>query len=146
MKYSPSNLMDILGQSKETIRNWSVTFARFLSPTASPTSKGQHRMYTDADLEVFFLVKEMRSRGITFDEITLSLANGERALMPTSNTLAVTQQEQMTVLQTTVSTLKTELDEQRGQNKLLERQLSEAQLKIDRLVGENAVLKSKAGE
>jgi len=33
-----------------------------------------------------------------------------------------------------------------GQIELLERQLSEAQAKIERLTGENAVLKSKAGE
>ena len=138
--------MDILGQSKETIRVWSVTFANFLSPSASPTTKGQHRLYSDADLEVFFLVKEMRSRGITFDEIALSLANGERALVPTSNTIALSQQEQLTALQTTITNLKTELDEQRGQNKLLERQLAEAQAKNDRLIGEIAVLKSKTGE
>ena len=139
--------MEILGQSKETIRVWSVTFARFLSPSASPTTKGQHRLYDDSDLAVFLLVKEMRGRGITFDEITLSLANGERALVPNDNTSALSQQEQLTALQGLITDLKTALDESRGQNKLLERQLSEAQAKIDRLVGENAVLKAgKGGE
>lgn len=84
--YTPEDLRTRLRPSKviakETIRQWSIEFAEYLSPSASPSEKGKHRLYNDDDWTVFSLVAEMKDRGVTFEEIHLALKNGQRGELP----------------------------------------------------------------
>lgn len=137
MKYSSSDLMEMFGQSKETIRLWSITFKQFLSPTASSGLKGQRRFYDENDLEVFALIRDMKMRKITFDEIALSLANGERGEPPITSSALATRQDQVLILQLQLDDTKRLLAKEseraitaEGQVALLERQLAAAQTEL----------------
>ena len=68
-------LFDVTG---ETIRAWASEFEAYMSPTAIPTTKGQTRIFTDSDVEVFALVAQLRQLGKGFDDAHLALANGQR--------------------------------------------------------------------
>lgn len=83
--YTPEDLRLRFRVAKETIRQWSIEFAEYLSPSATPVEKGKHRLYTDEDWMVFSLVAEMKDRGVTYDEIHLSLKNGQRGDAPDGN-------------------------------------------------------------
>lgn len=125
--------MQLTNQKRETIRKWSEVFAPFLSASARPKSGG-HRFYDEGDLEVMLTIKEMRSRNITFDEITLALANNERTgTIEPPKTLAVNHEEQFALLQSTVLSLQAEINKRDGHIERLESQLNAALEKIDKL-------------
>jgi len=145
VKYSPADLMSLFGQSKETIRQWSLVFKPFLSPAASSDLKGQRRFYDDNDLTVFALVHDMKLRKITYDEITLALINGERAELPVTPSTLAKQTDQALALTNQIAELRAELSSSNGQVELLKEQLADTQGRLERLIAENAVLKSRLG-
>lgn len=50
-----SDLARLFGVDRDTVKKWCYTFSEYLSDTASP-SKGQTRLFTDADLQVLALI------------------------------------------------------------------------------------------
>jgi len=64
-----------------TIRQWSRTFAAFLTPGANP-GKGETRVYTDADSRVIALIATMRQERASYENIRAALAAGDRGQWP----------------------------------------------------------------
>lgn len=103
----------------QTVRNWAEEFARHLTLGANPGS-GRNRHFTVEDMKVFALVSDMKSGGSSFDEIHLSLDNGQRGSAPAMppddvQVLALGEHQmelfkQVEELQLTVSRLKEERD------------------------------------
>jgi DNA-binding transcriptional MerR regulator len=60
-----------------TLRNWTATFAPFLSPQATP-AKGKTRSLTDHDLRVLYLVSMLRDTGLGIADISLRLKDLQR--------------------------------------------------------------------
>lgn len=79
--YTSQQLADIFSVSDESIRQWAARFASFLSGTANPGKK-RTRLFDKSDVEVLSLVNELKRRGLTFDEIELNLASGQRGAVP----------------------------------------------------------------
>jgi len=144
---------ELFNCTRETIRAWSLEFKTYLTPGANPRSN-QKRMFTEKDLRVLALVSELKDAGKLYSDIHEALSSGDRRDPPDRSTaLAPIERGKVASLQTEVAGYRQALtaaleDGQRraGQIELLERQLAEAQAKIDRLIGENAVLKSRAAE
>lgn len=59
-----------------------MEFREYLSPTATP-GKNKHRLFTEADMQVFSLVAELKKQGMTFEEIHAALKSGQRGDPPT---------------------------------------------------------------
>lgn len=135
--------MELFGISKETVRQWAIEFAQYLSPSAAPGQKGKHRQYTEDDLTVFALIAEMKERGVIFDEIHLALTNGQRGTPPGMQTAISQTTMQMVLLEKRVTELSAEVErllpfeneniELRALLKRTEEQLASAQEKIDKL-------------
>jgi DNA-binding transcriptional MerR regulator len=144
---------ELFNCTRETIRAWSIEFKTYLTPDANPRAN-QKRLFTEKDLRVLAKIAELKDAGKLYSDIHEALGRGDRGDPPdTSTALAPMERGQISKLQTEVEKYRGALsaaleDSQRkaGQIELLERQLSEAQAKIDRLIGENAVLKSKGNE
>lgn len=112
MIYTPEDLRKRFNVAKETLRQWSIEFAPYLSPSATPTDKGKHRLYTDDDLGVLALVAELKDRGVTFDEIHLALKNGQRGDVPDDpdGLALIPQQQQVALIQARVLELQDEVE------------------------------------
>lgn len=70
----PSDVSTMIGVSSVTIRKWSNEFASFLSPTGAG-GDGRHRDFTETDVRVLKLIKELRDGGRTRHDIEMSLQN-----------------------------------------------------------------------
>lgn len=81
MPYNSRHVSTLFGIANETVRAWSEEFVRYLSTTANP-GKGRHRLFTEADMAVFSLVAEMKGQGMTFEDIHVALASGQRGKPP----------------------------------------------------------------
>ena len=79
--FTTSGIQRLYDVSPQTVRNWTNEFAQHLSMSATPKT-GQRRQYTLEDLTVFTLVKEMTDKGFTYEEIAVSLGNGDRGDIP----------------------------------------------------------------
>ena len=80
-KYQSRHIQNIFKVSTETVRQWSMTFEKYLSGNANP-GKGRQRSYNDDDLKVFTTIDRMKSEGKLFDDIALHLASGQRDDLP----------------------------------------------------------------
>lgn len=98
----------------------------------------------------------MKNEGARFDDIHLALRNGQVGELPEHlNTSALATQERgrVAILQSQLAEWQ-QVATQETRNRyaaeakveLLKEQLAEAQAKIDRIMGENAVLRSKASD
>jgi DNA-binding transcriptional MerR regulator len=153
--YSSKQISTLLNITGETVRARSEEFAEFLSHLANPGTKRQ-RQFNESDLQVMVLVNDMKNTGARFADIHLALKNGQRGALPdaaATSAIATQERGRVAVLQNQLAewqALATQETngrlEAEANVRLLKEQLAEAQAKIDRLVGENAVLKSKAGE
>jgi len=133
MKYQPRHLQQLFSKSPETIRQWSLDFARFLSVDANPTSG--HRRYTDDDLQVFAYVNIRKGEGAGVDQILAELAQGTRADPPKEPAAIVAADErgEMTLLQV-------QLEQMRAVSTELRAQLEAVRTERDKALGalENA--------
>lgn len=135
MDYTTQHIQAFFGNiSHQTVKNWCKYFANWLSPTATP-GKNKQRRFTDNDLAVFALAHEMLNKGKTYEDVQAALANGSRGEMPSESVdllpspvsgQVLALRESLAIKDHEIKQLQTALDEQRGQNRLLERQLSEA--------------------
>lgn len=81
MSYTTQHLAVFFGRSKATVRNWSVEFADYLSPTATP-EEGKVRYFTEEDLKVFALIADYKDRDQTYEQIHMALSSGARGALP----------------------------------------------------------------
>ena len=75
----PSEVSRRLDVSPSTLRRWSAQFAEFLSEQASDTERSDgsgyaHRRYSDEDMAVLGVIKDLLSNGQSYDQIRERLA------------------------------------------------------------------------
>lgn len=68
----PSDVSSMIGVSSVTIRKWSNEFASYLSPTGAG-GDGRHRDFTETDVRVLKVIKELRDGGRTRRDIETAL-------------------------------------------------------------------------
>lgn len=76
---SPQVVAKELDISSATLRRWSDEFNDYLSAEASSDKGRSHRRYTDSDVNVLFVIKELMSQGMTYDQVRQQL-NGHHAM------------------------------------------------------------------
>lgn len=76
-----SDFTKVYDVQPNTIRQWSKTFADFLTPGANPP-KGETRVYSDADGQVIALIADMRQDHQSYESIHAALAAGDRGQWP----------------------------------------------------------------
>ncbi len=81
MPYTTRQVGTLFGVVNETVRNWTIEFGEYLSPTSKP-GRNKNRFYTVEDLEVLSLVSELRKQGMNNAEIHVALKSGERGQAP----------------------------------------------------------------
>jgi DNA-binding transcriptional MerR regulator len=64
----PTSLARLLNVSGQTLRRWTDTYGRFLSPGATPP-KGRPRALSDRDIRVLYLVSVLRNTGQDPDRV-----------------------------------------------------------------------------
>ena len=141
MNYTAAHIKSFFNVSHQTVQNWSKTFESFLSPTARP-EKNRMRLFTPDDVRVFALAHNMVGQGATYKDVLAALANGSRGELPEVSENAITApasgqvlalRENLNALQQQNRQLQTDLDQERGENRLLKQQLSDIQAKVERL-------------
>lgn len=133
MKYQPKHLQQLFNKSPETIRQWSLDFAGFLSVDANPDTG--HRRYTDDDLRVFSYVNVRKGEGATPEQINAELAQGQRLEPPQEPSAIVAADERSeTIL------LSIRLEQAQGVISDLQQQLQDTRTERDKALGalENA--------
>lgn len=161
MEYQSKELAARWNIVGETLRQWSIEYARHLSDAASP-APGTHRKYTFEDVEVLQLVADMRGKNKSVQEIHDALDKGERGV-PEVNPAALIPlegQKQLAMLYSTIETLRADKDalevhlreslqagrEKEALNNLLTRQLEKAQAEIKALNREIGRLEANKDE
>lgn len=108
--YTTGELCTKLKTSRQTISNWAVEFAAYLSVTANPV-QGVHRRFTDDDLGVLVLVAEMKHAGSTYEAIHASLKAGQRGeLIASTGSIVVAQHPQFLALQAALLQTESEVE------------------------------------
>jgi DNA-binding transcriptional MerR regulator len=148
------DITQLFSISHQTVKNWSVEFAEYLSPMANP-SQGRKRLFTPDDVKAFALVHDYRERGYTYEDIHLALKTGQRGEIPEQAgqivptippALLTSLRLEMNNLQEKLQTTQTERDEYKGQVKLLREQLTEEREISREVIEENARLKAQQGK
>lgn len=146
--YTTQQLFNVFQVSHQTIKNWCGEFKDYLSPTATPQKK-HRRMFTDEDLKVFDLVKQLKGEGKRYEDIKAALGAGMRGGVPDMphEIVPARQNGQLTAALFQIKQLQAELDVERemrkvaetmkartdGKVELLEKQLEDAHEKIYQL-------------
>ena len=81
MSYLSKHLATLFKIAPETLRQWTIEFKDYLSPTANPGANKQ-RTYTVEDTQILSYIAEQKKAGFTFEEIHVALQNGQRAEAP----------------------------------------------------------------
>lgn len=149
--FTTGHITSLYDISRTTLAEWCKTFAPYLSATANPP-KGAHRRYTDEDMGVFSLVHRLKRSGFTNDEISATLASGQRDTIPegAANTTPIAVTGQVRALQNRVSELedflnqlRTERDEARGELRRANSEIDALKVEIRSLYREIARLEAK---
>ena len=150
--FTTGHITSLFDISRTTLAEWCKTFAPYLSATANPP-KGAHRRYTDDDMGVFSLVHRLKRSGLTNEEISATLATGQRDIMPedAAEMTPVAVSGQVRALQNRVSELenflnglRTERDEARGELKRANTEIDSLKTEIRSLYREISRLEAKA--
>jgi DNA-binding transcriptional MerR regulator len=131
--YTTKDIAAIYKVSHQAVKTWAREFAAYLSPAARP-EEGKRRIFSDDDVRVFALVRDLTQRGYNFADAHLALKAGQRGDVPdTASEIAVTPpaalvvalRENITNLQLLLRNAESERDQERGQVRLLKEQLTE---------------------
>jgi DNA-binding transcriptional MerR regulator len=71
----PQAMARELDISSATLRRWSDEFAAYLSQEASSAEGTNQRRYTDSDLSILFIIKELMNSGMTYEQVRRELAS-----------------------------------------------------------------------
>ena len=85
ISYTPQVVATELDISSATLRRWSDEFADHLSLEAGSTQGRSHRRYTDDDIAILKVVKELMNEGMTYAQVREKLAD-QPDLWPDSST------------------------------------------------------------
>lgn len=77
MVRTPQAMTSELDISPATLRRWSDEFANYLSVEANSAQGRNHRRYTDNDLAILTLVKQLMNQGMTYEQVRQTLATSE---------------------------------------------------------------------
>jgi DNA-binding transcriptional MerR regulator len=73
--HAPQTVAGELDVSPATLRRWSQKFSDYLSSEASSSGRGRsHRRYTDSDLTILHIIKELMNSGMTYEQVNQQLA------------------------------------------------------------------------
>lgn len=67
-----SALVSILNMAESTLRKYARDYAQYLSPSGTGGA-GRHRDYTDHDVRVLKLVRDMKMQNVSADDIEITL-------------------------------------------------------------------------
>lgn len=117
MEYQSKELAARWNISGETLRQWSIQVAQWLSDSATPSTPGTHRRYTFADIEVLQLVSDMRGKNKSWPDIFAALDEGDRGVpeVDPAALIPLEGQRQLAFLLDTIETLKADKDELESQ-------------------------------
>lgn len=160
-EYKTRHIQRYFDISYETVRTWAEEFKVYLSPLANP-GEGRHRVFSEDDLRVFSLVRDMKEKGNTFADIHVSLKMGERGELPqisfddevveelaiaqTNRTLTQLTQErdeavkELQVVKEELIKFRTQLEMRAASEVELKAQLQHAQERIEKLLQEKVRL------
>lgn len=140
VEYSSSDLTRRFNITGETLRQWTIRAARWLSPGARPTG-GSHRRFSFADLEALTLVYELRSQNAKWDDILERLEAGERGVpaIDPASLVPLESQKQLAMLYEMIERFKAEKAD-------LEARLTAATTRADRAEGAQDSLKAQLEE
>lgn len=80
--WTTNDIAQVFSVTPQTVRNWCTDFTDYLSSEAAPDTPGTKRMFTEDDVKVFVLIREMTQRGSNYDEVRKALADGKRGELP----------------------------------------------------------------
>lgn len=80
MAHSTKDVAGVLGVSTASVRTYTQRFAEFLSSEATP-EPGQRRRFTDDDLAVLHVARQMLREGATYEQVRERLAQGVQNLV-----------------------------------------------------------------
>lgn len=146
--YTSGDIMQIFGISRQSVRQYAIEFAHYLSPGANP-QKGSQRNFDRDDLAVYALIQEMKKRGATYEQIHLQLRSGARGDVPviapiqasSDNKIAHMERQiaiahdQIVKLQTDLLRRDAQIEVYQQQVERLEKRISELDREIGRLQG-----------
>ena len=146
--YSTQDVLNTFNISHQTVKNWAVKFAKYLSVTARPPD-GRKRIFDADDMKVFALLTEYHRLGFRHDEALIALEQGERREIPQKDDLVTAVpplllkqlREEIEGRDRLIATLSTERDREWGKVELLEKQLEQKDTKIEQLMETVADLK-----
>jgi DNA-binding transcriptional MerR regulator len=73
--HAPKAVAGELEVSAATLRRWSQKFSDYLSSEATTSGRGRsHRRYTEGDLTILRIIKELMDKGLTYDQVQRELA------------------------------------------------------------------------
>lgn len=79
--YTSGEVAKIYGVVTETVRNWTMEFAEYLSLSAHP-GRNKKRTYSLEDMRVLSMVAAMKERNMTNEDIHATLKSGQRGELP----------------------------------------------------------------
>jgi DNA-binding transcriptional MerR regulator len=132
--YTTQQLFNVFQVSHQTIKNWCAEFADYLSPTATPQAK-HRRLFTEDDLRVFDLVKQLKGEGKRYEDIKAALGAGMRGGVPEMPTAIVParQNGQLTAALQHIKLLQAELDVEREMRKVAETMKARTEGRVEQL-------------
>ena len=113
--YTTTTSAKLYGVQQQTIRNWVDEFKDYLSPTAQP-GRNKQLLFTIEDMKVLGLVSNLRQTKTSYEEIHISLQNGERGPVPDADPMELAEQtdrEIITQMGMQISVLRGQLEEAR---------------------------------
>jgi DNA-binding transcriptional MerR regulator len=72
---TPQAVTGTLDISPATLRRWADEFSDFLSLEASSAQGKSHRRYTDEDVEILLIIKELLNSGLTYQQVHQQLSS-----------------------------------------------------------------------
>ena len=142
--YNSRQVAALFGVALETIRNWGSEFQDYLSPLANP-GQGRHRKYNPEDLAVFALVRDLKEKGLSYNDVHTALRGGERGRPPElapNQVQAIVVSERERRLAIEVQTLQATISQL--QNRLAETEA--AQKEVEELRRKTVVLETRLEE
>ena len=124
-QFNTSQVAAAFQVSLETVRIWCGEFERHLTPRANP-GKRQKRAFSEEDMEVFALIAALKADGLTYQDIHMSLENGERGVVPVtldSGSTALIERDAEKLLMVRIDSLETQLVEAETENERLKEEL-----------------------
>jgi DNA-binding transcriptional MerR regulator len=136
--YSTSDINKLFGISTQTVREWTddSRFGEFFSQLAKPAAKGQHKRFSQEDMEVIAYIHEQKWKyGKPETDITNELRAGARGVIPDGGFGSPSEiiqkmadaEDELQVMQARMTALQIERDRARAEAEVLRNMLEAEQ-------------------